>query len=46
MVKILPSNAGVTDLMPGWRAKVPHASWPKNQNVKQKQYCNKFDEDF
>ena len=25
---------------------IPHASRPKNQNVKQKQYCNKFNEDF
>ena len=23
-------------------AKIPHASWPKKQNIKQKQYCNKF----
>ena len=27
-------------------AKVPHASWPKNQNIKQKQYCNKFSKGF
>ena len=32
--------------MPGWRAKIPHASQPKNQNIKQKQYCNKFNEDL
>ena len=25
---------------------MPHAMWPKNQNVKQKQYCNKFNKDF
>ena len=24
----------------------PHASWPKNQNIKQKRYCNKFNEGF
>ena len=24
----------------------PHASWPKSQNIKQKQYCHKFNEDF
>ena len=24
----------------------PHASRPKNQNMKQKQYCNKFNKDF
>ena len=25
-----------------WGAKISHASWPKNQNVKQKQNCNQF----
>ena len=25
-----------------WGVSIPHASWPKNQNIKQKQYCNKF----
>ena len=30
----------------GWGAKIPHASWPKNHNMKQKQYCNKFNKDF
>ena len=40
--KTLPSNAGGAGSTPGWRAKVPHASWPKNQNIKQKQYCNKI----
>ena len=34
----LPSNAG--------DVKIPHASWLKNQNIKQKQYCNKFIKDF
>ena len=29
-----------------WGAKTPHASWPKNQNITQKQYCNKFNKDF
>ena len=39
--------------MPGWRAKIPQASWlksrPKNQNIKQNQqnqYRNKFNKDF
>ena len=31
---------------PGWRAKIPHGSWPKNQIIKQKHYCNKFNKDF
>ena len=25
---------------------IPRASWPKNQSIKQKQYCNKFNKDF
>ena len=28
--------------IPGWGAKSLHASRPKKQNIKQKQYCNKF----
>ena len=42
VVKILPSNAEDTGSIPAWGAKILHASWPKNQNKKQKQYCNKF----
>ena len=34
------------DSAPGQRAVIPHASWTKIQNIKQKQYCNKFNEDF
>ena len=30
----------------GQGAKIPHALWPENQNIKQKQYCNKFSKDF
>ena len=41
-----PSNARSADLIPGWGGKVPYALWPKNQNIKQKQYCNKFNKDF
>ena len=33
-------------MIPGQGAKIPHASGPKNQNIKQKQYCNKFNKDF
>ena len=40
------SNAGGEGLTPGQRAKIPHAYQPKNQNIKQKQYCTKFNEDF
>ena len=32
--------------IPGQQAKIPHASQPKNQNGKQKQYYNKFNKDF
>ena len=46
MVKFLPSNAGGVGLIPGRGAKTPHASQPKNQNMKQKQYYNKFNKDF
>ena len=41
MVKTSPSNAGGAGLIPGQGAKIPHGLQPKNQNVKQKQYCNK-----
>ena len=46
VVKTLPSSAGGAGSIPGWGAKIPHASWPKYQNIKQKQYCNKFNKDF
>ena len=46
MVETSPSNAGVVGSIPGRGAKIPHASWPKNQNIKQKQYCNRFNKDF
>ena len=40
-VRALPSNAGaVGSVRRG--AETPHASRPKTQNRKQKQYCNKF----
>ena len=32
--------------IPGQRAKTPQASWTKYPNVKQKQYCNKFNKDY
>ena len=46
MVKTSPSNAGGTGSTPGRGAKIPQASQPKNQNIKQKQYCNRFNKDF
>ena len=45
VVKILPSKVGASSI-PGQRRKISHASWPKNSNIKEKQYCNKFNKDF
>ena len=44
VLKTSPSSAGVGGLIPVWGAKISHASQPKtkNQNMKQKQSCNKF----
>ena len=39
-------NAGGVGSIPGRGAKIPHGLRPKNQNIKQKQYCNKFNKDF
>ena len=36
VIKTLPSNVRGMGLNPGWRAKIPHALWPKNQNIKHK----------
>ena len=44
-VKTSPSNAGGVGSIPGRGAKIPHALWPKNQNIKQKQYYNKLNKD-
>ena len=45
-VKTVPSSAGGTgSSVPGWGTKIPRASY-KNQNIKQKQYCNKLNKDF
>ena len=46
VVKTSPSNAGCSGLIPGQGAEIPYDPWPKNQNVKQRQYCNKFNKDF
>ena len=46
VVKISPSTAGGEGSIPGQGVKIPQASRPKNQNIKQKQYCNKFNKDF
>jgi hypothetical protein len=44
VVNISLSNAGDMSSIPGWG--VPHPSWSKTQNIKQKQHCNKFSKDF
>ena len=46
VVRTLPSNAGSVSSIPGLRAQIPHALWPKIQNIKWKPYCNKFNKDF
>ena len=46
VVKTSSSNAGCASLIPGWGAKIPHPSWPKNQNIEQRQCCNKFNKYF
>ena len=44
--KTSPSNARSVGLISRLGTKIAHASMPKNQNIKQKQYCNKFNENF
>ena len=46
MVKTSPSRARGEGAISGEGAKIPRASWPKNQNIKQNQYCNEFNKDF
>ena len=40
-----PHYAGAAGSVPGQGAKIPHVSWPKSQNIKQKQHCNKFNKE-
>ena len=46
VVKTSPSSVGGMSSIPGWEAKIPHALRPENQTIMQKQYCNKFNQDF
>ena len=39
-------NTGGEGSIPDQGAKISYALCPKNQNMKQKQYCNKFNKDF
>ena len=45
-IQTLPSNEGGAYLILGWGDKIPYASQPKKQSIKQKQYCNKFNKDL
>ena len=45
-LKLHLSMQGGEGSIPGQGVKIPHALGPKNQNIKQKQYCNKFNKDF
>ena len=38
-------NAGDAGSIPDWEAKILHTLGPKNRNIKQNQYCNKFNKD-
>ena len=46
VIRTSPSSAESMSWIPGWGAEIPHTSWPKHQNIKQKQHCNKFNKDF
>ena len=46
VVKNSPSNAGRAGSIPGWGMKIPHTLRPKNQNIKPKQCCKKFNKVF
>ena len=41
VVETSPFDSGAVGSIPVG-SKIPHASWPKHQNIKQKQNCNKF----
>ena len=46
VVKTSPSSSGSVGSFPDQEARILHALWPENQNIKEKQYCNKFNKDF
>ena len=46
MAKTSSSNVGGAGLILGWEAKIPHASWQKDQMIKQNRYCNKISKEF
>ena len=46
VVKTLSSSAVGSSLIPGGGSQIPNALRSKHQNIKQKQYCKKFNKDF
>ena len=47
VIQTSPSNAEGAGTIPVQGAKIPHVSQTKKKkNIKQKQYCNKFNKDF
>ena len=46
VVKVWSFNEKCTGSIPGQRAKILHASWPKNIEHKQMKYYNKFNKYF
>ena len=48
MVKTVSSKAGDAGSIPSGGTKIhgERASWPKHLNIKQKQYCTKFNKGF
>ena len=46
VVRTLPSDAEGAGSTSSQGTRIPHALWPKPQNVKQKQCCNKFNKIF
>ena len=47
-LRICASNAGGWGSIPGWGTKIPlrYLKFRKKQNIKQKQYYNKFNKEF
>ena len=46
VVRTSPSNAEGRGSIPAQGTEIPYALWPKNQNIRQKHYCNKFNKYF
>jgi len=46
VVNTSPSNAGGTDWIPSWGAKITHAMLPEKSECKTEAICNKFNKNF